>query len=55
MTFKDRLTLLRLERQNGKGAYSVADSKEIWARVSDIGITTKLSAEAAGRSAELSA
>ena len=55
MTFKDRLTLVRLERQNGKGGYIETATRQIWAKVSDLGVTTKLSASAAGRSAELQA
>lgn len=55
MTFKDRIKLLKLKRGTGSSGYSVECSRVIWAKVSDVGITTKLSAEAAGKSAELQA
>ena len=53
MTFNKKIKLLRLERQNGSNGYVEKSSKSVWANVRDIGVTTKYTAAAAGREAEL--
>ncbi len=55
MTFDKRITLLLIEPSNGNGEDVVTNSWKIWANVSDIGVTVKYSAAAAGRTAEIQA
>ena len=53
MTLNKKITLLKLRTQNGAGGFAVEKSLEVWANVSDIGVTTKFSAAAASKRAEL--
>lgn len=53
MTFNKKIKLLKLERKNGSAGYAEKSAKTVWANVRDIGVTTKYSAAAAGREAEL--
>ena len=55
MTFDKKIRLLKLKKQNGSGGYTEEASKSIWANVRDIGVTTKYTAVAAGRNAEIQA
>lgn len=55
MTFNKKLKLLKLERQNGSAGYAEKAAKTVWANIRDIGVTTKFSAAAAGREAEIQA
>ena len=53
MTFNKRIRLLKLVRQNGSGGYAETASRTIWANVRDIGVTTKFTAAAANKEAQL--
>lgn len=53
MTFNKKLRLVKLERQNGSGGFTEVSSRTIRANVRDIGVTTKYTAAAAKREAEL--
>ena len=55
MTFDKKLTLLKITTQKGSGAQTVTATRTIWANVRDIGVTTKYTAVAAGKNAELQA
>ncbi len=55
MTFNKKLRLVKLERQNGSGGFTEVSSRTIWANVRDIGVTTKYTAAAANREAQLQA
>lgn len=55
MTFNKKLRLIKLERQNGSGGYTETAEQTVWANVYDVGITTKYTAAAANRAAELTA
>lgn len=55
MAFKSRLRLFTVISGMGSEASSEQSSKLIWADVTDIGVTTKYAATAAGYSAELQA
>lgn len=55
MTLNKRVKLIRLEPQNGSGEFIAAAEKAAFANISDIGVTTKFTALAADKNAELSA
>lgn len=53
MTFNKKINLLKLIQLNGAAGLVVSESKAVWADVRDIGVTTKFTAAAANRQAEL--
>lgn len=55
MAFKNRLRLFTLICGQGNQPPQEQDDARVWAEVTDIGVTTKYAAEAAGSSAELQA
>lgn len=53
--FNDRLTLIKLKSSTGREEPVLVSSATVWARVSDVGVTTKYAALAAGQNVSLSA
>lgn len=55
MSFHERLTLFTLITGMGTASPEETERRRVWAEVTDVGVTTKYTALAAGISAELSA
>lgn len=55
MAFKNRLRLFTLISGKGTSPPTEQDAARVWAEVTDMGVTTKYAAAAAGVSAELQA
>ena len=55
MTFDRKITLQVHKQGYGTAGTQVVSSERVWANVSDMGVTTKYAAEAAGKQAELQA
>lgn len=53
--FSDRLTLMRLKSSPGRAEPETISAVTVWARVSDVGVTTKFTALAAGQTLSLTA
>ena len=53
--FTDRLTLIKLKSSTGREEPALVSSAAVWARVSDVGVTTKYAALTAGQNISLSA
>ena len=53
--FTDRLTLIKLKSSTGREEPVLVSSAAVWARVSDVGVTTKYAALTAGQNISLSA
>lgn len=47
--FNSRITLLKLKSSTGRAEPEISACAQVWARVSDIGVTTKLAGLAAGQ------
>lgn len=54
MTFNKKITLLKIQQGKGTDGRLATEQAVVWAKVEDVGITTKFSAETANRRAELS-
>lgn len=55
MAFNEKITLCTVKEGLGTNEPKVLDSADVWADVTDMGVTTKYAAAAAGVSAELQA
>ena len=55
MKFNKKITLLTLEPQSGAGDYKETARATVWADISDVGVTTKLSGLSVGQDISFSA
>ena len=55
MSFNKKIKLQTLTQGNGHAGLSVDSELEVWAELSDVGVTTKYKSEAIGRQADMTA